>query len=59
MIDAFVSIFTTPLGVSAFAGVALSAPVFVIGTLVVLVFAQKLRWAPAGGYVPLARISHR
>jgi peptide/nickel transport system permease protein len=38
---------------SAFAGVALSAPVFVIGTLVVLVFAQKLRWAPAGGYVPL------
>ena len=39
---------------SAVAGVALSAPVFVIGTLVVLVFAQKLRWAPAGGYVPLA-----
>ena len=37
---------------SALSGVALSAPVFVIGTLVVLVFAQKLRWAPAGGYAP-------
>jgi peptide/nickel transport system permease protein len=39
---------------SALSGVALSAPVFVIGTLVVLVFAQKLRWTPAGGYAPFA-----
>ena len=39
---------------SALAGIAISVPVFVIGTLVVLVFAQKLRWVPAGGYVPLA-----
>jgi peptide/nickel transport system permease protein len=36
---------------AAAAGVALSAPVFVVGTLAVLVFAQKLRWLPAGGYV--------
>src|SRR5688572_470929 len=29
----------------------MSVPVFVIGTLLVLVFAQKLRWVPAGGFV--------
>lgn len=29
----------------------LSVPVFVTGTLLVLVFAQKLRWVPAGGFV--------
>ncbi|MBN8875879.1 MAG: ABC transporter permease [Rhodospirillales bacterium] len=34
---------------------ALSVPVFVTGTLLVLVFAQWLHWVPAGGYVPLAR----
>lgn len=33
----------------------LAVPVFVIGTVLVLVFAQTLRWVPAGGYVPLAR----
>jgi len=33
----------------------LAIPVFVIGTVLVLVFAQWLRWVPAGGYVPLAR----
>ena len=32
-----------------------AVPVFVVGTLLVLVFAQALRWVPAGGYVPLAR----
>jgi peptide/nickel transport system permease protein len=32
---------------------ALAVPVFVVGTLLVLVFAQTLRWVPAGGYVPL------
>jgi peptide/nickel transport system permease protein len=36
------------------AGVALAMPVFVVGTLIVLVFAQWLRWVPAGGYVPFA-----
>jgi peptide/nickel transport system permease protein len=33
----------------------LAMPVFVLGTLLVLVFAQTLRWQPAGGYVPLAQ----
>jgi peptide/nickel transport system permease protein len=33
----------------------LAVPVFVIGTLLVLVFAQKLRWVSAGGYVPLTQ----
>lgn len=30
-----------------------SIPVFVVGTLLVLIFAQNLRWVSAGGYVPL------
>jgi peptide/nickel transport system permease protein len=33
---------------------ALAVPVFVVGTLLVLLFAQTLRWVPAGGYVSLA-----
>ncbi|HUZ65652.1 MAG TPA: ABC transporter permease [Acetobacteraceae bacterium] len=37
------------------AALALAVPVFVVGTLLVLVFAQRLRWLPAGGYVPFAR----
>jgi peptide/nickel transport system permease protein len=37
------------------AGLALAVPVFVIGTLMVMLFAQMLRWVPAGGYVPLAQ----
>ena len=40
---------------SGTAGIALSIPVFVVGTIAILVFAQKLRWVPAGGYVPLGR----
>jgi peptide/nickel transport system permease protein len=40
---------------SAWAGLALSVPVFVVGTLAVLVLAQELRLVSAGGYVPLAR----
>jgi peptide/nickel transport system permease protein len=40
---------------SALAGVGLSIPVFVVGTLAILVLAQELRWAPAGGYVAFAR----
>lgn len=39
---------------SAAAGLLLAVPIFVVGTLLVLVFAQWLRWMPAGGYVPLA-----
>jgi peptide/nickel transport system permease protein len=31
----------------------LAVPVFVTGTVLVLVFAQTLHWVPAGGYVPL------
>jgi ABC-type dipeptide/oligopeptide/nickel transport system permease component len=40
---------------SALAGIGISIPVFVVGTLAILLFAQKLRWVPAGGYVPFAR----
>lgn len=36
---------------AALSGFALSVPVFVTGTLLVLIFAQKLRWATAGGFV--------
>ncbi|HEY7943596.1 MAG TPA: ABC transporter permease [Casimicrobiaceae bacterium] len=38
----------------AAASLALAVPVFVIGTLLVLVFAQDLHWMPAGGYVAFA-----
>ena len=38
---------------SAMASVNLSMPVFVVGTLMILVFAQTLRWMPAGGFVEL------
>lgn len=34
---------------------ALSVPVFVTGSLLVLLFAQKLRLVPAGGFVPFER----
>ncbi|WP_138465773.1 ABC transporter permease [Poseidonocella sp. HB161398] len=40
--------------VSLLASAALSTPVFVVGTTLVLVFAQWLGWISAGGYVPLA-----
>ena len=39
-------------GIAAF---LLALPVFVVGTLLVLVFAQMLRIMPAGGYVPFAQ----
>ena len=39
---------------SGLAGLALAAPVFVLGTLMVLLFAQRLRWVAAGGYVKFA-----
>ena len=37
---------------SVLASIFLSVPVFVVGTLAVLLFAQQLRLVPAGGYVP-------
>lgn len=37
------------------AGLGLSVPVFVVGTIAILILAQKLRWVPAGGYVPFSR----
>lgn len=40
---------------STLAGVFLSVPVFVLGTIAILIFAQKLRWVSAGGFVPLGR----
>jgi len=40
---------------SGAASLWLSIPVFVVGTLAILVLAQQLRWMPAGGYVALAR----
>ena len=39
---------------AALSGLALAVPVFVLGTLLVLLFAQKLHWVAAGGYVKLA-----
>jgi peptide/nickel transport system permease protein len=36
-------------------GVALSVPVFVLGTVIVFIFAQRLHWVPAGGYVAFAQ----
>lgn len=40
--------------VSLLSSVALSTPVFVVGSLVILLFAQQLRWLPAGGFVPFS-----
>ena len=37
------------------AAAGLAVPVFVVGTVLVLVFAQGLHWVSAGGYVPLAQ----
>ncbi|MFC3123596.1 ABC transporter permease [Pseudoroseomonas globiformis] len=39
---------------SGAAALLLAVPVFVVGTLLILVLAQMLRIMPAGGYVPLA-----
>ena len=44
---------------SAVAALLLAIPVFVIGTLLVLVLAQELHWMPAGGYVPLMQAPGR
>lgn len=37
---------------SGIAALGLAVPVFVVGTLLVLVFAQELHWVSAGGFVP-------
>jgi peptide/nickel transport system permease protein len=37
------------------AAAGLAIPIFVVGTLLVLIFAQQLRWVPAGGFVPLTQ----
>jgi peptide/nickel transport system permease protein len=37
------------------AAAGLAVPVFVVGTVLVLIFAQGLHWVSAGGYVPLAQ----
>jgi peptide/nickel transport system permease protein len=39
---------------SGLSALGLAIPVFVMGTLLLLIFAQLLRWVPAGGYVPFA-----
>jgi peptide/nickel transport system permease protein len=41
-------------GAAWLAALALATPVFVVGTLMVLLFAQTLHWVPAGGTVSLA-----
>lgn len=41
--------------VAQITGLALAVPVFVVGTLLIMLFAQYLRWTPAGGYVPFAQ----
>lgn len=40
---------------STVASFNLSVPVFVLGTVLVLLFAQTLRWVPAGGFVAFAQ----
>jgi peptide/nickel transport system permease protein len=40
---------------SAIAALVLSVPVFVVGTLAILLFAQYLRVVPAGGFVPFSQ----
>lgn len=40
---------------SGAAALGLAVPVFVVGTLLVLVFAQDLHWVSAGGYVALSQ----
>jgi peptide/nickel transport system permease protein len=41
------------------AAAGLAVPVFVVGTLLVLIFAQGLHWVSAGGYIPLAQAPGR
>jgi ABC-type dipeptide/oligopeptide/nickel transport system permease component len=45
----------TDAAVSGVLAGALSVPVFVIGTLGILIFSVLLRWFPVGGYVPFTQ----
>src|SRR5271170_5220312 len=36
---------------TSLSGILLAVPVFVLGTVMVFIFAQRLHWVPAGGYV--------
>jgi peptide/nickel transport system permease protein len=40
---------------TSLAALGISLPVFVLGTLIILVFSLKLRWLPAGGFVALSK----
>ena len=40
---------------SSVASLALAVPIFVVGTLMVMLFAQTLRWVPAGGFVAFSK----
>src|SRR6056297_742760 len=40
--------------ISLMSSIALSTPVFVVGSVVILIFAQQLQWLPAGGFVSFA-----
>lgn len=65
----FAAIFGIPLGtfadlqrgrtldraLSGIASLSLAVPVFVLGTLTVMLFALQLHWAPAGGFVPITQ----
>ena len=42
-------------GASALVSLVLASPVFVLGAILALIFAQWLRWLPAGGYVPISQ----
>lgn len=42
-------------GAMVAAGAAQSVPVFILGSLMVILFAQLLGWLPAGGFVPFSR----
>ena len=40
---------------SAVAALLLAVPVFVVGTLLILLLAVRLKWMPAGGFVPFTK----
>lgn len=40
------------VAIGLFSATGIAVPVFVVGTILVLVFAQELGWTPAGGYTP-------
>lgn len=42
------------VGIGLFSATGIAVPVFVVGTVLVLVFALELGWTPAGGFTPFA-----